>query len=271
MKSKFLRKSFLNVLPLIVCGLLCLAGCGGSEGDDGSGTGSGGGSGGGDGSGGGSVSSSSTEDIADASVETVQAILGVLSGGGSPSLSPPEGASIIVPNEKALTVTSASSCPPATGGGLPSSSVGTINGSDISADGSGSCVVKAVGGNWGNVAGTAVAADCDSFTGGSTMNNIYFDGPLKVSILEASETGNSVSVRTQVSTPGEFLVGFYEGGSLRVVDLVINWTEQTNITVIVGESSATATYSDGVDGCLSINGEAFNVTGYKSGSQTKTF
>ncbi len=275
MKSKLRQNSSVKVAVLIVCSLLCVAGCGGGEGDD-SGDGDGTGFGDGDGSGGGNgaaVTSSSAEDIADASVEAVQAILSVLSGGGSPSLSLPEGATIIVPNEKALTVTSGTSCSRPTSGTLPSSSVGTIYGTDISADGSGSCVIKAVGGSWGAVEGTAVAADCDSFSAGSTMNNIYFDGQLKVGILEATEMGNTFSVQTQISTPGDFLVGgdFDGNGSMRIIDLVINWIEQTSITVDISENSVTATYSDGVEGCLSVNGEAFNVSGYKTGSQTRTF
>ena len=246
----------MKTLILFFCiTLISFSGCGGSSN---SGTGN-------------TATDEDAENAATSTVETTMLVLNTILGGEDASVSAPLKAlreSDVIPDTiiapKDITVTEATSECTGTPVTSISGNTSTIQGSDLAADGSGSCSVTTQGfAVANNYEGSEAYLSCDSFSGGSTTGYATIDGTMGMEVA-ITEAGNGFYITAAVATT-DLLMGFIEDGSTKLCDIKMLITEVVHIEI--GESSATSEST--TSGCLSVCGSSFNVSGTET--QTVTF
>lgn len=252
MKILFSKLTLTILVGSIIIGGLCFLGaCGSSSGDEETSDEPG--------------TSTEAEEGAEAAVNTTLLVLSQALSGENASLSTPHAATSSHSLPKSLTVTEASSCSGVAPSPVSGGSSFTVYGTDLSAGGSGSCTVSMEDLSGAEMNAIYAVLSCSDFNGAEATNYVSLDGSIGIALSDYDTSGeNAASIRAAVGTD-DFLMGFVQDGSTRLCEIEMYITEI--VTITVGESSASSTVE--YDGCVSVCGSAFDLSG--SDSETYTF
>jgi hypothetical protein len=127
---------------------------------------------------------------------------------------------------------------------------GTLNGTALSPDGSGSCTVNADGTVSASAADVDVVLSCDNFNGGSETDNVFLDGSLGFFAV-GTFSGSTISI-APFNIGSEALTITFDGTTCDLV-IGIDGSATFNTDTETGEVS--------VSGCLTLCGQDFTAVG----------
>ncbi len=246
MNQKHLFKLLSNIF--LICFLVLTVSCGASTGDDDSSddttTGT----------------STNAEEGASAAVTATMTVLTTILGGDeSVSVIPPSLFYNLKEIPRTLTVSETSACAGAAASNTGGSSL-ILYGSDLDANGSGSCTLTSYMIDSEIGEGSTGYLYCDSFNGAEATNNVTLDGNLGILVSNVlSSDENAISMTVGVGTQN-LTMGFIQDGSTKLCDIKLSLYE----TAVIDIQDTYAIMTTETSGCISVCDAAFTITGSES-------